>query len=72
MLSGWTIIDRLHLVRVPTLLINGRKDFAQDFTIQPYFDNIADVRWVTLNNSSHSPFYEDRNQYFELIRDFLA
>ncbi|KAF5360894.1 hypothetical protein D9756_004515 [Leucocoprinus leucothites] len=39
-LHEWSIIDRLHLVRPPTLIINGRKDVAQDFTVQPFFDKI--------------------------------
>ncbi|KAI9000439.1 Alpha/Beta hydrolase protein [Trametes punicea] len=38
--AGWTIVDRLHLVEVPTLVINGRYDFVQDIVIKPYSDNI--------------------------------
>lgn len=33
----WSCISRLHRVLVPTLIINGRKDLAQDFVVQPFF-----------------------------------
>lgn len=39
-LKDWSIIDRLHLVRVPTLVINGREDISQDFVIAPFFERV--------------------------------
>ncbi|KAF5371999.1 hypothetical protein D9615_008130 [Tricholomella constricta] len=70
-LKDWSIIDRLHLIRVPTFVINGRKDIAQDFVVQPFFDGITKVKWVTFENSSHTPFVEERDRYMQLVRDFL-
>ncbi|KAJ3570789.1 hypothetical protein NP233_g4164 [Leucocoprinus birnbaumii] len=70
-LQEWSIIDRLHLVRAPTLVINGRKDIAQDFVVQPFFDKIQRVKWVTLENSSHTPFFEERDRYMDLVANFL-
>ncbi|KAH9476731.1 L-amino acid amidase [Psilocybe cubensis] len=68
-MQNWTIIGRLHLVRVPTLVINGKKDISQDFVVQPSFDRIQKVKRVTLENSSHSPFIEEteRPVYMKLI-----
>jgi len=71
-IKGWSIIDRLHLIRVPTFVINGRKDLAQDFVVQPFFEGIQKVKWVTLENSSHSPFIEETDKYMKLVADFLA
>jgi pimeloyl-ACP methyl ester carboxylesterase len=69
--KDWTSIGRLHLIHVPTLLINGRKDIAQDFVVEPYFEEIPKVKWITLENSTHTPFFEERERYFQLIADFL-
>lgn len=71
-MQNWTIIDRLNLVRVPTFVINGRQDIAQDFVVQPFFDKIQKVKWVTFENSSHSPYAEERDRYMKLTSEFLT
>ncbi|OJT01711.1 L-amino acid amidase [Trametes pubescens] len=68
---GWSIIDRLHLVRVPTLVLNGRKDISQDFVVAPFFERIPKVKWVTFENSSHTPFFEERERYMQVVAGFL-
>jgi len=71
-MKDWTIIDRLHLVRPPTFIINGRMDIAQDFVVKPFFDKIPKVKWVTFENSSHTPFYEEPERYMAIVGEFLA
>ena len=71
-LDGWTIIDRLHLIEVPTLVLNGRYDIAQGYVTQPFSDNIPNSTWVTFENSSHTPFWEEREQYMQVVGDFLG
>lgn len=71
-MQNWTIIDRLNLVRVPTFVINGKKDISQDFVVQPFFDKIQKVKWVTFENSSHSPFIEETERYMKLASEFLT
>ena len=70
-LKDWTIVDRLHLVRVPTFVINGRKDISQDFVVAPFFEHIPKVKWVTFEQSSHTPFWEEREHYNKLVEEFL-
>ncbi|TFY68097.1 hypothetical protein EVJ58_g1188 [Rhodofomes roseus] len=70
-MKDWTIIDRLHRVLAPTLVINGRKDFMQDFVVAPFFEKINKVKWITFEQSSHCPFWEERQRYMEVIDDFL-
>jgi pimeloyl-ACP methyl ester carboxylesterase len=70
--DNWTIVDRLHLINVPTLLINGRYEQADDAAMGPYFANIPKVKWVTLEQSSHMPFYEEKERYMKLVEGFLA
>ena len=70
--QDWSIIDRLDLVRVPTLVINGRHDISQDFVVRPFFDGIKKVKWLTMENSSHTPFFEEPERYLKIVADFLS
>jgi pimeloyl-ACP methyl ester carboxylesterase len=45
---------------------------AQDFVVKPFFDKIQKVKWVTLENSSHTPFFEERERYMQLVAEFLS
>ncbi|EIW57647.1 proline-specific peptidase [Trametes versicolor FP-101664 SS1] len=71
MLHGWTIIDRLHLIKVPTLVINGRYDIAQDWVIKPFAYNIPNSTWITFEASSHTPFWEERERFMQVVGEFL-
>ena len=70
-LRNWTIIDRLKSIEVPTLLISGRHDEATPATVQPYADNIPDVRWHIFENSSHMPHVEEREACMSVVAAFL-
>ncbi|KAH9921649.1 uncharacterized protein B0H18DRAFT_1121340 [Fomitopsis serialis] len=70
-MQGWTAIDRLHKVRVSTLVINGRMDMAQDFVVAPFFEKINKVKWITFEKSSHCPFWEERERYMNILDEFL-
>jgi L-proline amide hydrolase len=71
-LRDWTVVDRLHLITAPTLLCSGRFDEATPATVQPFFDEIPDVRWEIFENSSHMPFVEEPEHYFSVVEGFLA
>jgi pimeloyl-ACP methyl ester carboxylesterase len=71
-LANWSVIDNLHLVRVPTLVINGRADMAQDFVCAPFAHRIKNATWVTFEGSSHTPMWEEREKYMDLVRNFLS
>jgi len=70
-LGDWSVIDRLHLIHQPTLVINGRADVAQDFVCRPLFQNIGKVKWRTFELSSHTPMLEEREDYLKEVADFL-
>ena len=71
-LRTWSVIEAVHVISVPTLLISGRFDEATPATVQPYFDEIPDVRWEILEQSSHMPFLEEPERYDEIVTGFLA
>ena len=70
-LRDWTIVERLHSIAVPTLLMSGRFDEATPATVQPFFDRIDDVRWEIFEASSHMPFLEERARYMNVLEAFL-
>lgn len=70
-LKDWSIVDRAHLINVPTLLINGRYDEATPATMQPFADLIPDNRWEVFEHSSHMPHVEEESRFMEVVGDFL-
>jgi L-proline amide hydrolase len=71
-LREWTVVERVHSITVPTLLLSGRHDEATPATVQPFFDGIDDVRWEIFENSSHMPFVEEPERYRLVLESFLA
>ncbi|KAJ8091649.1 hypothetical protein AAF712_014020 [Marasmius tenuissimus] len=70
--TGWSIIDRLYEITVPTLILNGAADISQDYVNQPFLDNIRNVTHFKFKNSSHTPMWEERELYMEVVRNFLG
>lgn len=71
-LRDWSVIDCCPKISVPTLLISGRYDEATPSTVQPFFDLIPDVRWEIFEESSHSPHFEEKDRFNEVMRIFLT
>ena len=70
-IKSWTIVDDIHKVTIPVLLINGAYDEATDLCMRPYFEKLQKVKWVTLPNSSHMSIWEERDKYMEVVNGFL-
>jgi len=70
-LKDWSVIGRLDRIQVPVLLISGRHDEATPKVVQPFADEIPDVRWTIFEQSSHMPHVEEREACMELVAGFL-
>ncbi len=70
-LKDWSIIDRLHLIDVPTLLISGRYDEATPAVVKPFVDNVPGIRWTLFEESSHMPHVEERTACMRAVGAFL-
>jgi L-proline amide hydrolase len=70
--KDWQVKDRLHEIRVPTLLVSGRHDEATPALQQVLLDGIAGSEWVCFEESSHMPHVEERNRYMKVVGDWLA
>lgn len=71
-LRTWSVIDKVHAIDVPTLLISGRHDEATPAVVQPFADNIKGARWVILEKSSHLPHVEETEKCMKTVTSFLA
>ncbi|KAI0107270.1 proline-specific peptidase [Nemania sp. FL0031] len=70
-LKDWSIGDNAKNIEVDTLLLNSVFDEAQDLCIEPWFETIPKVKWVTLQNSSHMLHWEEREKAMGCCRRFL-
>lgn len=71
-LKDWSVIDRLHHIDAPTLLLSGRHDEATPKVVQPFADKIRDVRWTVFEDSSHMPHVEERKACMQVVGAFLS
>jgi L-proline amide hydrolase len=71
-IRDWRSKDRLGEIRVPTLLVSGRYDEATPALQQVLLDGIAGSEWVCFEESSHLPHVEERDQYLQVVGDWLA
>ncbi|KAI9711181.1 MAG: hypothetical protein M1820_002168 [Bogoriella megaspora] len=71
-LKDWTIMEDIPKIEADTLILNGRYDQVQDIAVIPFFERLPRVRWVTLENSSHLGFLEERERCMKLMGGFLA
>jgi L-proline amide hydrolase len=70
-LKSWSIVDTVEKVVVPTLLINGKYDEAQDEVMEPFFKLIPKVKWVRFAESSHLPQLEETEEFLKVVVNFL-
>lgn len=70
-MKNWSIAGRLDSINVPVLLISGRYDEATEACVQPYADEIPDVRWHIFEESSHMPHVEEREACMSVTAAFL-
>ena len=70
-LKDWSVIDRLHKLQCPVLLLNGEDDQAQDNTVKPFVDAIQTVKWEKIENASHNPHLEQTEQVIDITSKFL-
>ncbi|KAJ7136101.1 proline-specific peptidase [Mycena epipterygia] len=71
-LKNFTLVDDLHKISVPTLLISGKYNQAQDIAVLPFFRKIPKVKWIQFAQNSHTPIFEEKERYLEVVGYFLT
>jgi proline iminopeptidase len=73
MLQGWSVMDRLGEIKVPTLIVAGTYDFLFPPEHQQQLAaGIPNSRLVPIEHAGHNPDMEQPAETIKAIRDFLA
>jgi proline-specific peptidase len=73
MLKGWTVMDRLDEIKVPTLVIAGREDFIFPPEHQEELAaGMPNARLVLIDRAGHNPHDEQPAKTLEAIRNFFS
>ncbi|ESK95474.1 proline-specific peptidase [Moniliophthora roreri MCA 2997] len=70
-LKDWSVIDALHNVTCPTLLVSSPDDEMWEPCVRPFFTNIPKCKWIDMDTATHLPMYEDPKRYFSILKEFL-
>jgi proline iminopeptidase len=71
--KGWTVMDRLDEIRVPTLVIAGRWDFLFPPEHQAILaDRLPDARLELVERAGHNPHMEQPAVVLPAIKGFLG
>ncbi|KAH7371465.1 proline iminopeptidase [Cadophora sp. MPI-SDFR-AT-0126] len=70
-LKNWSAAEAAKGIEVPTLVINGVNEGASDEAVKPFVEGIKNVKWVKLENSTHCPLHEEKENYLQVVSDFL-
>jgi proline iminopeptidase len=72
-LKGWTVMDRLGEIKVPTLVMAGRQDFIYPPEHQEELAAaIPNVRLVIIDRAGHNPHDEQPAETLKAVREFLG
>jgi proline iminopeptidase len=73
LLQGWTVMDRLHEIQVPTLVLAGRYCFLFPPEHQAILaDRIPNARLELVERAGHNPQMEQQDEVIRILRQFLA
>jgi L-proline amide hydrolase len=70
-LLGWSLVDRLPSLSVPTLVLAGEFDEAQPETWAPFVELVPDVRSHVVADASHMPHVEQPQEVLDVVGAFL-
>ena len=71
-LRDWDVFDRLGEIRVPTLVMGGRYDEIRLDHLQDIHERIRGSELLIFQNSSHTPFHDERELFMDKVNEFLV
>ena len=70
-IKDWQVKDRLGEISTPTLVLSGRHDEATPALQEVLVQGIPETEQVIFEESSHSPYVEERERYMSVVDDWL-
>jgi proline iminopeptidase len=72
LLKGWTVMDRLSEIRMPTLVMAGRYDFLFPPEHQAILaDRLPNAKLALIERAGHNPHMERPAEVIRAVRDFM-
>ncbi|KAJ6488417.1 proline-specific peptidase [Mycena vulgaris] len=71
-LKNRSMIADAHKIAVPTLLLNGWYDQAQDSVLASFVRQIPRVESVMFEEANHMIHFEERERYMQIVGNFLV
>lgn len=73
LVPGWTVLDRLGEITVPTLVMAGREDFVFPPESQRELaQGIPGARLELIDRAGHNPYDEQTAQVMTMVRQFIS
>jgi proline iminopeptidase len=73
LLNGWTVMDRLSEIQVPTLVMAGRHDFLFPPEHQAILaDRLPNAELVLIERAGHNPQMERPAEVIRAVKNFMA
>ena len=72
-INEWSVVDRLHEIKVPTLIIFGDQDTMTDREKYSKLlnENIPNSELVLIKGAGHNPETEQTDEYNRVLQSFL-
>ena len=68
----WDVTDRLKTIKIPTLVLGGRYDEVSPVVAREIHRHIRGSELTIFPNSSHLPFWEERESFMKRVIRFLS
>lgn len=69
--AEWNILDRLHLIRTPTLLIGAKNDYVSEEDLIEMNKRIKNSTLYIAPKGGHFTFWDDTDNYFAALEQFI-
>lgn len=70
-LKYWSVLERLHEIKLPTLLLSGKYDEATPKQMKAAEERLPNAKWIMFENSSHTSNLEEPEAYLTTVNEFL-
>jgi L-proline amide hydrolase len=71
-LKTWSILDQLHAITAPTLLLSGAYDEATPAIVGAIKSRLPQAEWILFEHSSHTPHLEEPVAFNAAVLGFLS
>lgn len=70
--KGWSVLDRLHTIKCPTLVIGSDEDYTPTSIKEEYTALIPNAKLVVIEDARHAVTIEKPDEFNTIVMDFLS